>query len=628
MDGGIMEDEEAHARNLVLSLSELKFQGEVPTPRIGARAVSHHNKIIMFGGMDEKGPLGELHLLEAEKLKWSELAAGGFSKPSPRYGHSFTLSGTTAFLFGGLTLCTTINFEHNLGQDAPEPSASFSNKHRHVAAISFTDRLFGERQEEIDNELYILDINKVVWSQPICTGQSPGGRYMHSASVVGNKYIIFGGCAEPDYTSSLDDMYVLTIANESYSWSKPLTSGAAPSSRHGHGTTATSANTMLLFGGAIDIGDCLRLMNDVHVLNTDTWVWSIPNIKGTPPMARAFHSVDLVNNRVLVCGGETSITFADLYALDIKDPNRMRWERPLSDTMFDLHLHASAALHDKLLVYGGLDENLKNDIVLLNVLEIKHDLAVSDFKFKVVLVGDSGVGKSCLLTRFVEDVYADFHVATIGVDFKTVMTMIKGKVVKLQIWDTAGQERFSTVTGNYYRNADGFVFVYDATNLMSFQHIDRWVEEVRKVHEMGPSTTRILIGNKHDVEHTEVTEDMGEQLAARIGAVFVPTSAKTAANVDGAFLGCAKKLVEIKQRQVTAPKKADDSIRVGFGSAVSQPEQGGCCGSTVAKTKEQMERENERSQLTRPAVGRGQPIEPKLNFAGLAPGKPSTGARR
>ena len=71
----------------------------------------------------------------------------------------------------------------------------------------------------------------------------------------------------------------------------------------------------------------------------------------------------------------------------------------------------------------------------------------------VSCVGDSGVGKSCLLTRFVQDVYSDFHVSTIGVDFKNVVTMVKGKLVKLQLWDTAGQERFSVVTGNYYRTA-------------------------------------------------------------------------------------------------------------------------------------------------------------------------------
>ncbi|CAE7940896.1 rab1D [Symbiodinium necroappetens] len=95
---------------------------------------------------------------------------------------------------------------------------------------------------------------------------------------------------------------------------------------------------------------------------------------------------------------------------------------------------------------------------------VKGGVSEGDFKFKLVTVGDSGVGKSCLLTRFVQDYYSDCHVSTIGVDFKTVVTMVKGRLVKLQLWDTAGQERFSVVTGNYYRNSDGFIFVYDATS--------------------------------------------------------------------------------------------------------------------------------------------------------------------
>merc|ERR1712176_791659 len=157
-----------------------------------------------------------------------------------------------------------------------------------------------------------------------------------------------------------------------------------------------------------------------------------------------------------------------------------------------------------------------------------------DFKFKLVTVGDSGVGKSCLLTRFVQDFYSDFHVSTIGVDFKTVITMVKGRLVKLQLWDTAGQERFSVVTGNYYRNSDGFVFVYDSTNRDSFDHVEQWMGQVQQHHECGPSTVKVLIGNKADMvaeapPNKVVSEEEGRAKAEAMGAFFISTSAKAAA---------------------------------------------------------------------------------------------------
>ncbi|PHJ23449.1 ras family, partial [Cystoisospora suis] len=134
---------------------------------------------------------------------------------------------------------------------------------------------------------------------------------------------------------------------------------------------------------------------------------------------------------------------------------------------------------------------LSSKLFFLNVLEIKDQGGAttaaaaasstsggssSSFRFKLVTIGDSGVGKSCLLMRFVQDEYSDFQVSTIGVDFKAVQTMVKGRVCTLQLWDTAGQERFSGVTGNYYRNADGFILVFDMSKRASFLHIHHWLE--------------------------------------------------------------------------------------------------------------------------------------------------------
>merc|ERR1712232_1215077 len=137
---------------------------------------------------------------------------------------------------------------------------------------------------------------------------------------------------------------------------------------------------------------------------------------------------------------------------------------------------------------------------------------------------------------------------------KTVITMVKGRLVKLQLWDTAGQERFSVVTGNYHRNSDGFVFVYDATSRASFDHVEQWLGQVQQHHECGPSTIKILVGNKCDmVGELQVSEEEGRAKAEAMGAIFIATSAKTAANVDMAFLTAAQSLVETRRQQKQQP---------------------------------------------------------------------------
>merc|ERR1712023_530852 len=177
-----------------------------------------------------------------------------------------------------------------------------------------------------------------------------------------------------------------------------------------------------------------------------------------------------------------------------------------------------------------------------------------------------------------QDVYSDFHVSTIGVDFKTVITMVKGRLVKLQLWDTAGQERFSVVTGNYYRNSDGFIFVYDATNRASFDHVEQWLGQVQQHHECGPSTIKILVANKSDmVNEICVTEAEGQAKATAIGAFFVATSAKTAANVDMAFLTAAQNLVETRRKQKQQPKT------VQLGSTPAAAEGGDSSSGSKAK---------------------------------------------
>ena len=121
-----------------------------------------------------------------------------------------------------------------------------------------------------------------------------------------------------------------------------------------------------------------------------------------------------------------------------------------------------------------------------------------DYLFKVLLIGNSGVGKSSLLVRFADDVFTDNFMPTIGVDFKIKTLMVDDKSAKLQIWDTAGQERFKTITSSYFKGAHGVLVTYDITDRESFNAIQKWMGEVEK--HASDSIACILVGNKCDLE--------------------------------------------------------------------------------------------------------------------------------
>merc|ERR1712022_81655 len=120
-----------------------------------------------------------------------------------------------------------------------------------------------------------------------------------------------------------------------------------------------------------------------------------------------------------------------------------------------------------------------------------------DYLFKLLLIGDSGVGKSCLLLRYADDTYTESYISTLGVDFRMHTIRIEDKTIKLQIWDTAGQERFRTITQNYYRGANGIIVVYDVTDASSFDSVTRWLQEIKR--NVGRDVHKMLVGNKSDL---------------------------------------------------------------------------------------------------------------------------------
>lgn len=172
-----------------------------------------------------------------------------------------------------------------------------------------------------------------------------------------------------------------------------------------------------------------------------------------------------------------------------------------------------------------------------------------DFLIKLLLIGDSGVGKSCLLLRFSDDSFTTSFITTIGIDFKIKTIELDGKRIKLQIWDTAGQERFRTITTAYYRGAMGILLVYDVTDETSFQNIRNWIRNIEQ--HAADNVDKILVGNKCDMIHEKQVETKrGQELADDYGIQYFETSAKSNVNVLESFTSIAK---DIKQRLMDSP---------------------------------------------------------------------------
>ena len=158
----------------------------------------------------------------------------------------------------------------------------------------------------------------------------------------------------------------------------------------------------------------------------------------------------------------------------------------------------------------------------------------SEFLFKILLLGDSGVGKSSIILRYIENNFSQNLMNSIGVDFKLKNIEVKGKKVKLQVWDTAGQERFRTITTSYYKGAQAIIVVFDITDRDSFEHVKNWMADVDKFAKEG--VLRILSGNKCDLEHMrKISKDEGKELASKYGIQYIETSAKETTNIEELF---------------------------------------------------------------------------------------------
>ena len=164
--------------------------------------------------------------------------------------------------------------------------------------------------------------------------------------------------------------------------------------------------------------------------------------------------------------------------------------------------------------------------------------------YKILLLGDSTVGKTCFLLRYVDDSFLDLHMATIGLDYRLkTLILEEQKIVKVQLWDTAGQDKFRAITRNYYKGASGIILIFDVTNVKSYENIKKWINEIKE--EISEKVKIVLIGNKIDnVQERKISKEQGDKLASEIGVKFFETSAKTGEGINESVFFLVKKIFE------------------------------------------------------------------------------------
>jgi len=186
--------------------------------------------------------------------------------------------------------------------------------------------------------------------------------------------------------------------------------------------------------------------------------------------------------------------------------------------------------------------------------------------FRILLIGDTAVGKSALLVRFTDNLFQDTFIATIGIDFKSKIVNIEGKRIKIQIWDTAGQERFRTITTAYYRTAQGILLTYDVSNTSSFESLGHWAEQI-EIHA-SENVVRFLVGNKCDLKAAVQAKEV-QGLSKKLEIPVFETSAKTGKGVNEMFEALARELL-----------KAEVQSTENKGVDLQKKEHTPCCGGS------------------------------------------------
>ncbi|XP_065221178.1 ras-related protein Rab-18-like [Planococcus citri] len=197
----------------------------------------------------------------------------------------------------------------------------------------------------------------------------------------------------------------------------------------------------------------------------------------------------------------------------------------------------------------------------LNIYEKSMvELLNEDITLKILVVGRSGVGKSSLAARYVDNDFQEGSITTIGIDYKTKFINIDGYNVKLQIWDTGGAEAFRTITRNYYRSTQGAILVYDVTNRKSFEDLAVWFEEIE--NNRTGYVAKMIVGNKIDVGEKQISREEAYKFAKRHDALFIETSAKTSYGVSFAFEELVQKIIMNQDIMKTHPNVSNQTIKL------------------------------------------------------------------
>jgi len=434
-----------------------------------------------------------------------------------------------------------------------------------------------------------LDTSVMEWSETVTSGNGPCARYKHTACLVPEprgkaRMVVFGGCDEEG--AALNDLFSLDLTSKE--WTACEATGSKPAPRYGHTTTTLPAQRKIVVIGGTD-GKHVQQAGvvdsefpafksekslhpmAVHVLDVDTLAWSTVTCKnagtGAQPSPRAYHSATLLGKNLFITGGQlhhwllsNSHYVHGCYILEIVknqwEHNTIKGDSFIPYPGCSLGAHTGCAVDSSsLVIFGGMVQTSSN-IEQVNTFwdvatDAKQKLHSSQLPlptasgaysttFKLLVVGDAGVGKTCLITRFVDNTFSSTSKSTIGVDFKATSIEMDGKNVQLQVWDTAGQERFRALTTSYYRGAHGVIVVYDVTEQASFDHLQSWMKDVDLYS--GEEVTKLLIGNKDDIPDAKVVDpNVAREFAKDHNMLFMEASAMRATNVAAAFkLLCAE----------------------------------------------------------------------------------------
>ena len=174
---------------------------------------------------------------------------------------------------------------------------------------------------------------------------------------------------------------------------------------------------------------------------------------------------------------------------------------------------------------------------------MSHKNNVKEAMYKILLLGDWSVGKTCFLMRYTENTFTDIHLSTVGIDYKLKNVKLEnGEKIKIQIWDTAGQDRYKSITKSYVRGANGIILIYDVSKRKTFEGIENWVKQIKE--QVSSRVVVGLVANKIDVEVRDVTTEEGKKLGKNLNYPYYESSAKEGINVNECFEDIIKKIVE------------------------------------------------------------------------------------